>query len=269
MRRPSIAAGLKALRPMMRGRVSPARHVRRAARPTSPAYKSGSGQLQRMPTPYAAFLCDGTASMGMGECRDDSRAVMSMPNSQLQSRSRLSSTRRKVSNGPGWQEFAGPFCGPSKSGGGLWSKWPPTQQVCRRNIGSRRLRQIARANEAGLGRKFLALSCRDWGFGGTCCGPDGASFFSAVRPRPGTRRTHRFQGGALRPAIDASATPTLRDVIAEFSQSHSSIVLASRSFSARRQSTRKTKGHRARDGPVFVERRRLSRALQQRCAWKS
>jgi hypothetical protein len=78
------------------------------------------------------------------------------------------------------------------------------------------LRQIDRGNEKVLDEKFLALSgeIETWW---NLLRPDGASFFSAVRPRPGTRRTIDFKAG-LSVSNDRS-DPMLRDVIAVFSQS--------------------------------------------------
>jgi hypothetical protein len=78
------------------------------------------------------------------------------------------------------------------------------------------LRQIDRAKEAVLDDKFLDYSdlVQAWW---ERLRPDEATFFSAVRPRPGARRTIDFKAG-LSANIDRIA-PKLRDVIAVFSQS--------------------------------------------------
>jgi hypothetical protein len=78
------------------------------------------------------------------------------------------------------------------------------------------LRQIDQGNEKVLDEKFQALSAEieTWW---NLLRPDGASFFSTVRPRPGTRRTIDFKAGLS--VSDDRSNPTLRDVIAVFSQS--------------------------------------------------
>jgi hypothetical protein len=78
------------------------------------------------------------------------------------------------------------------------------------------LKQIDKGNEAVLDAKFQELSgsvMMWWDL----LRPDEMSFFSAVKPRPGTRRTIDFKAG-LSTKPDRS-NPKLRDVIAVFSQS--------------------------------------------------
>jgi AAA domain len=78
------------------------------------------------------------------------------------------------------------------------------------------LKQIDKGNEAVLDAKFQELSgaiMMWWNL----LRPDEMSFFSAVKPRPGARRTIDFKAG-LSTKPDRS-NPKLRDVIAVFSQS--------------------------------------------------
>jgi hypothetical protein len=78
------------------------------------------------------------------------------------------------------------------------------------------LRQIDKGNEAVLDEKFQDLSANieTWW---NLLRPDEMSFFAAVKPRPGTRRTIDFKAG-LATKADRSDLK-LRDVIAVFSQS--------------------------------------------------
>jgi len=78
------------------------------------------------------------------------------------------------------------------------------------------LKQIDKGNELVLNQKFTDLSgaIETWW---DLLRPDELSFFSAVKPRPGARRTIDFKAG-LSAAQDRS-DPKLRDVIAVFSQS--------------------------------------------------
>lgn len=78
------------------------------------------------------------------------------------------------------------------------------------------LRQIDKGNEKVLEDKFADLSdgIQHWW---DLLRPDEPTFFSAVRPRKGARRTVDFKAGL---SLDADrAAPKLRDVIAVFSQS--------------------------------------------------
>jgi hypothetical protein len=78
------------------------------------------------------------------------------------------------------------------------------------------LRQVDQGNEKVLDEKFQALSTEiaTWW---DLLRPDGVSFFASLRPRPGTRRTIDFKAGLS--VNDDRSDPTLRDVIAVFSQS--------------------------------------------------
>jgi len=78
------------------------------------------------------------------------------------------------------------------------------------------LKQIDRGNEAVLDGKFQELSghVETWW---NLLRPGEMSFFAAVKPRPGARRTIDFKAG-LSSKPDRS-DPKLRDVIAVFSQS--------------------------------------------------
>jgi hypothetical protein len=78
------------------------------------------------------------------------------------------------------------------------------------------VRQIDKGNELVIDEKFSYLSgaVETWW---NLLRPDELSFFSAVKPRPGARRTIDFKAG-LSAAQDRS-DPKLRDVIAVFSQS--------------------------------------------------
>lgn len=78
------------------------------------------------------------------------------------------------------------------------------------------LRQIDRGNEAVLDGKFRDLSA-SIGAWWNLLRPNEPSFFAAVKPRPGARRTIDFKAG-LSTKRDGS-NPKLRDVIAVFSQS--------------------------------------------------
>ena len=78
------------------------------------------------------------------------------------------------------------------------------------------LRQIDKGNEKVLDDKFVDLSSgiQHWW---DLLRPDEPTFFSAVRPRKGARRTVDFKAGL---SLDAGrSAPKLRDVIAVFSQS--------------------------------------------------
>lgn len=78
------------------------------------------------------------------------------------------------------------------------------------------LKQIDKGNEAVLDGKFQELS-GSVGAWWNLLRPDEMSFFSAVRPRPGTRRTIDFKAGLATSPDRTNAK--LRDVIAVFSQS--------------------------------------------------
>jgi len=81
---------------------------------------------------------------------------------------------------------------------------------------SRALAAIQTANEQVLEDKFAVLSedVQTWWY---LLRPDEPTFFAAVKPRPGTRRTIDFKAGLARG--DDHSTATIRDVIAIFSQS--------------------------------------------------
>ena len=78
------------------------------------------------------------------------------------------------------------------------------------------LRQIDSGNEKVAEEKFTALSAgvTTWW---DLLRPDELSFFSALRPRAGARRTIDFKAGLS--AHEDRSNPSLRDVIAVFSQS--------------------------------------------------
>jgi hypothetical protein len=78
------------------------------------------------------------------------------------------------------------------------------------------LKEIDRGNEAVLDGKFQELSgsVGEWW---NLLRPDEMSFFAAVRPRPGTRRTIDFKAGLATKPDRTNAK--VRDVIAVFSQS--------------------------------------------------
>jgi hypothetical protein len=78
------------------------------------------------------------------------------------------------------------------------------------------LRQIDRGNEAVLEAKFQTLSdsVQDWW---DLLRPDELSFFNALKPRAGARRTIDFKAGLS--ILPDRSDPKLRDVIAVFSQS--------------------------------------------------
>jgi len=78
------------------------------------------------------------------------------------------------------------------------------------------VRQIDVGNEKVLEEKFGTLS-GDVGLWWNLLRPDELSYFSAVAPRPGARRTIDFKAGLS--ANEDRSNPALRDVIAVFSQS--------------------------------------------------
>jgi hypothetical protein len=78
------------------------------------------------------------------------------------------------------------------------------------------LKQIDKANEQVLDAKFQDLSAdvEEWW---NLLRPSEMSFFAAVKPRPGARRTIDFKAGLA--TTEDRSDPKLRDVIAVFSQS--------------------------------------------------
>jgi hypothetical protein len=81
---------------------------------------------------------------------------------------------------------------------------------------TRALSAIRKANEQVLEDKFAVLSgdVETWWY---LLRPDEPTFFTAVKPRPGTTRTIDFKAGLA--SGDDHTTATIRDVIAVFSQS--------------------------------------------------
>jgi hypothetical protein len=117
------------------------------------------------------------------------------------------------SNTEGWQDFLDIAAQPSEIRAALIDR-QATAAVARELDAA--LKQIDRAKELVFDDKFSDYSdlIEEWW---NRLRPDEATFFSAVQPRKGARRTINFKAG-LSPNPDRSA-PKLRDVIAVFSQS--------------------------------------------------
>jgi hypothetical protein len=128
-------------------------------------------------------------------------------------RRHLQSTIDAASNVTGWQEFLD-----------LADDLPGLREILidraartalAREL-TRALAAIQKGNEQVLEDKFAALSSgvETWWY---LLRPDEPTFFAAVKPRPGARRTIDFKAGIA--AGDDRSTAKIRDVIAIFSQS--------------------------------------------------
>jgi hypothetical protein len=128
-------------------------------------------------------------------------------------RRHLQSTIDAASNVTGWQEFldlADDLAGLRETLVDRAARTALAREL------TRALAAIQKANEHVLDDKFAALSSgvETWWY---LLRPDEPTFFAAVKPRPGTRRTIDFKAGIA--AGDDRTTAKIRDVIAIFSQS--------------------------------------------------
>jgi hypothetical protein len=128
-------------------------------------------------------------------------------------RRHLQATIDAASNATGWQEFldlADDLAGLRETLVDRAARTALTREL------TRALTAIQKGNEQVLEEKYAGLSggVEDWWY---LLRPDEPTFFAAVKPRPGARRTVDFKAGLA--AGDDHSTAKIRDVIAVFSQS--------------------------------------------------